>query len=181
MVQQRPGMSGQKPCWLVGKKFANQEFIELDIRVVAVAAGRNCVPAESQQRDHEGQQSTGLNHWDKHRLGPALAGDLLPFLFEGIPSRIESRSFGLKFVVNADDFLAGLGVGFDKLMGAAGDFLIEIGHGRVLLGLAVGGFASDLSSSIVTAAGQDHEYDPADPYKCVPFWKHEPSIGKELF
>ena len=174
-------MTGQKPCRFVGKKFANQEFVELGVGVVAVAAGRNRGPAESKERDGEGQQSSGLNHWNQHRLGPPLAGDLLPFLFEGIPSRIESSSLGLQFVVDADDFLTGLSVGFHKLMGAAGDFLVEIGHGRVLLGLAVGGLAGDLSGAIITTAYQDQQRDRRNPNWYVPFLKHEPSIGKELF
>ena len=69
----------------------------------------------------------------------------------------------IQFVVHTDDFLTGLGIGFDELMGAAGDFLVEIRHGRVLLGLAVGRLTGDLSGTVVTATDQDHKYDPADP------------------
>ena len=128
--------------------------MELGVGVVTVAAGRNRVPTESKQRDCEGQQASGLNHWDQHRLGPTLAGDLPSFLLQRVPARIESSSFCLQFVMHTDDFLAGLGVGFDELMGAAGDFRVKIGHGRVLLGLAVGRLAGDLSSAIVTATDQ---------------------------
>jgi hypothetical protein len=65
----------------------------------------------------------------EERLGATLACNQLPLLLNGSPSLIESCAFLLKIAMDADDSLAGAGVGFNELVSAGSDFLVQGGDG----------------------------------------------------
>ena len=65
--------------------------------------------------------------------------------------------------MDTDDLEAGLCVRFHERTAARGDLLVELDHGRVLLGLAVGRLAGHLRDPVVTAGRQHDEDDPENP------------------
>jgi hypothetical protein len=57
----------------------------------------------------------------------------------------------LKIAVDFESLLARLGVVFSQASRADGDFLLQLGHRPVLLGLPVGSFAGDLGLAVIAA------------------------------
>jgi hypothetical protein len=76
---------------------------------------------------------------------------MLPLDLELAPRGGQLPSFSLQVPVDLKRLAASVALFFDKLSRAGGDFMLELGHRAVLLGLAVGRFPGDARGAIVTA------------------------------
>jgi hypothetical protein len=106
----------------------DEELIQLGVSTVTSASRNKCIPAETEYDDHEHEAAGSCRHGGEHRLGPAAGGYFTAFSFELGPGTMELASFGLQVTVNANEFMAGFGIGFHELATAGRDFFIKASH-----------------------------------------------------
>src|SRR5262249_35765294 len=65
---------------------------------------------------------------DERRFSSSIRSDLPALVFEMGPACVERRPFRLQVAMNANDFLAGFGIGFNEMMRAGRNFPIQPSH-----------------------------------------------------